>query len=215
MDGSGAVSFFHSDIFRTLLELIPPTMKPFLNSPCVLSLLATFVLFSRLPCLADECATLVADGGSAGGYSSAIILDVGDTATLAAISGIKSGAAGSTIVEVVVGGFTFNETPWYFAGSTGETTLKPIKIAGPATIRVGVPTGSAVQAWGTFNITRAAALQNAVPTNAVVIPENASGQFQVILESSTDLITWTAVNPGNYGGTTQKRFFRTRIVQTN
>ena len=51
------------------------------------------------------------------------------------------------------------------------------------------------------------------PSNAAVIPVDANGTFTVILESSTDLITWTAANPGDYSGNTTKRFFRTRIVK--
>lgn len=48
---------------------------------------------------------------------------------------------------------------------------------------------------------------------AVVIPEQAQGIFQVVLESSTDMVTWTAANPGSYGGDTAKRFFRVRCVK--
>lgn len=49
--------------------------------------------------------------------------------------------------------------------------------------------------------------------NVAVIPEDENGQYEVMLESSTDLITWTPANAGTYGGTTTKRFFRTRIVK--
>jgi hypothetical protein len=48
--------------------------------------------------------------------------------------------------------------------------------------------------------------------SAVVIPEDASGPVQIILESSTDLLNWTAANPGTYGSSTEKRFFRVRAV---
>jgi hypothetical protein len=180
----------------------------------VLSLMAAFVVGWVSPCLADECVTLVANAQpSAAGYSSYITLDAGDSATLASFTNLSM----SAIIEVVVGGYTLAESPWLNTNAT--VALKSFKVAGPATLRVGTAQNNdslhAVLIWGTFNITRAATLQNAVPANAVVIPENASGQFQVILESSTDLVTWTAANPGSYGGTTQKRFFRTRIVQTN
>lgn len=50
-------------------------------------------------------------------------------------------------------------------------------------------------------------------SNAVVIPEDASGPVEIIMESSTDLINWTLANPGTYGASTQKRFFRLRAVQ--
>jgi hypothetical protein len=45
-------------------------------------------------------------------------------------------------------------------------------------------------------------------SNAVVIPEDASGPVEIILESSTDLINWSYANPGTYGANEQKRFFR-------
>jgi hypothetical protein len=51
-----------------------------------------------------------------------------------------------------------------------------------------------------------------IPTSAVVIPTDATGPVNVILESSTDLVTWTAANPGTYGSSTTKRFFRVRAV---
>jgi hypothetical protein len=64
-------------------------------------------------------------------------------------------------------------------------------------------------------ITRANSAENVIPANAVVIPEDAGGQYQVVLESSTDLLNWAVANPGTYGGSTQRRFFRTRILKLN
>ena len=51
-----------------------------------------------------------------------------------------------------------------------------------------------------------------IPANSVVIPADASGSVQIILESSTDLVNWTQANPGTYGASTAKRFFRIRAV---
>lgn len=48
--------------------------------------------------------------------------------------------------------------------------------------------------------------------SAVVIPEDASGPVEIILESSTDLVNWSAANPGTYGSSTGRRFFRVRAV---
>ena len=45
---------------------------------------------------------------------------------------------------------------------------------------------------------------------ATVIPENSSTNVRVVLEQSTDLINWTAVNPGVFTPSTSKRFFRVR-----
>jgi len=51
-----------------------------------------------------------------------------------------------------------------------------------------------------------------IPTSSVVIPTDATGPVKIILESSTDLVTWTEANPGSYGASTSKRFFRVRAV---
>jgi len=48
---------------------------------------------------------------------------------------------------------------------------------------------------------------------ATVIPENAPGNVSIILEQSTDLINWTAVNPGSFPPATTKRFFRVRAQE--
>ena len=53
---------------------------------------------------------------------------------------------------------------------------------------------------------------SSTPTGIVVIPTDATGPVNIILESSTDLVTWTAATPGTYGSSTTKRFFRTRAV---
>lgn len=51
------------------------------------------------------------------------------------------------------------------------------------------------------------------PSNTAVIPNDANGQFNIILETSTDLIDWFPTLPGTYGGNHPSRFFRIRIVQ--
>ena len=50
-------------------------------------------------------------------------------------------------------------------------------------------------------------------SSAVVIPEDAAGPVNVVMESSTDLVTWVAANPGTYGASTARRFFRVRAIQ--
>lgn len=48
-------------------------------------------------------------------------------------------------------------------------------------------------------------------SNAAVVPDDNSGDHQVILEASADLKTWEPVQPGNYPATTTRRFFRVRV----
>jgi hypothetical protein len=68
----------------------------------------------------------------------------------------------------------------------------------------------------TFQITSPAAanvVSNYVPADAVVIPASATGNVQIILESSTDLANWTAASPGTYSAASAtNRFFRVRAV---
>jgi hypothetical protein len=56
-------------------------------------------------------------------------------------------------------------------------------------------------------------ISNYVPADAIVIPASATGNVQIILESSPDLVNWTAANPGTYGASAgTNRFFRVRAV---
>jgi hypothetical protein len=54
-------------------------------------------------------------------------------------------------------------------------------------------------------------VSNYVPADAIVIPASATGNVQIILESSPDLVNWTAASPGTYGASAgTNRFFRVR-----
>jgi len=66
----------------------------------------------------------------------------------------------------------------------------------------------------TFKITTPAS-QTYLPANAVVIPTDATGPVQIILESSADLVNWISAMPGTYGTTYSNRFFRVRAVAGN
>lgn len=50
------------------------------------------------------------------------------------------------------------------------------------------------------------------PQGSVVIPEDLDGPITITLESSTDLKNWTTANPGSYGTSSQRRYFRLRAV---
>jgi hypothetical protein len=53
---------------------------------------------------------------------------------------------------------------------------------------------------------------SSLPSNTVVIPTDASGPVEIVMESSKDLVNWTRAEPGTYGTDTPKRFFRIRAV---
>jgi hypothetical protein len=54
---------------------------------------------------------------------------------------------------------------------------------------------------------------NTVSAASIVVPSNAVGDVDVLLEQSNDMITWTQCLPGTYNASTQKRFFRVRAVE--
>ena len=56
-------------------------------------------------------------------------------------------------------------------------------------------------------------VNTSIPSSAVVIPTDASGPVQIILESSQDMINWNTANPGTYGASESERFYRVRAVQ--
>jgi hypothetical protein len=91
-------------------------------------------------------------------------------------------------------------------GYDNTAARNPVIVAGPAEVRF-VNAG-----FATVEIKRAGEAPTTGPVNTVVIPENATGPVNVILESSTDLLTWTPVLPGTYSSSTQRRFFRVRAV---
>jgi hypothetical protein len=95
------------------------------------------------------------------------------------------------------------------SGSVFDSRYIPAYICGPAELYLE-------SYWSvmpiTYRLKDNVSSTTTIPTSAVVIPTDATGPVNIILESSTDLVTWTAANPGTYGASTTKRFFRVRAV---
>lgn len=92
-----------------------------------------------------------------------------------------------------------------FAGNAVFTGVTSISVA-------TIPSGaSGAVAALTFTITTPT-VQSSIPANAVVIPTDATGPVQIVLESSSDLVNWTSSLPGTYGSTYTNRFFRVRAI---
>jgi len=178
-----------------------------------LFLFAAVLWSNALNCQADDLVTLVVPPGTGTRYSdTTIVLAAGDSAKVE-----FSGYNGNNYnlpptLEIQIGAWVFDHPTW--GNPQYAVKVAPV-FAGPATIKAKNSQTNAIPCITTISIQRANAVANVVPANAVVIPEDANGQYQVILESSTDLLNWTAANPGTYGGSTAQRFFRTRIVKQN
>jgi hypothetical protein len=74
---------------------------------------------------------------------------------------------------------------------------------------------SATQAWSyvTLKITHANELNAVAPTSLLVIPENSTGNYNIVVETSSDTATWTPFHSQTVSANDAKRFFRTRIVK--
>ena len=94
------------------------------------------------------------------------------------------------------------------AGAYSSMGMGNRTFVGPCTITTNIK-------YVSYKLTRASELaQSSTPVNTVVIPTDANGNVEIILESSTDLVNWTAASPGEYSAATQNRFFRVRAVVT-
>lgn len=156
------------------------------------------------------------------------------TVTLVATNGLPSSYNCSTNQIITINSFI--QSPWY-SGTYGNATMSfnnGLKSQinsynyGLSTTSSGAAafTGNAVFT-GVTNILVAASssgvvaltftittptVQSAIPANAVVIPTDATGPVQIVLESSSDLVNWTSSLPGTYGSTYTNRFFRVRAI---
>lgn len=103
----------------------------------------------------------------------------------------------------------------YTAASFSNQSIGLPIVTGPATIQLQAGINccqNTVKAYCTVDVSRAQ--DQFRPSTAVVIPADAGGPVSIVMESSTDLITWTPATPGTYGTSTQKRFFRIRAERT-
>jgi hypothetical protein len=51
------------------------------------------------------------------------------------------------------------------------------------------------------------------PTSVLVLPENAQGNYDLMVESSSDMVTWTTFYSQSVQSNTTSRMFRVRIVK--
>ena len=114
----------------------------------------------------------------------------------------------------------YNTTAVFFLdGVRLNATPAGMMVPGPANLEITIPDATPPANCGvvvTYRITDndgTGGVQGLSNGAAVVVPEDASGPVQIILESSTDLVSWTEANPGTYGASTTRRFFRVRAVQ--
>lgn len=173
--------------------IVRRNVKPYLFLLVVAQLLLNFV-----SARADEKVMLISQADT-------LTLAEGESATLVYADNGEGGAYSTRRYEVTLS-VTKGEKTFYLESShTGSDVISPVTVVGPAAIKVRSERACHI---ATFSVTRVG-----TASNPSAIPQEAGSNFQVILESSSDLVNWTPANPGEYSGTEAKRFFRTRIVK--
>jgi len=117
---------------------------------------------------------------------------------------------GTTPLLYVEGYFQFNGTVSKILLNTSVpyTSLTNIFVYGGSTSQAGAVTLSITTPTPAMNV-----VSNYIPADAIVIPASVTGNVQIILESSPDLVNWTAASPGIYGASAgTNRFFRVRAA---
>lgn len=118
-------------------------------------------------------------------------------------------------------GHTATVTGVSLVGSTAELRIGSAKLRTVPASDFSVPAGTLVRVYASSSDTDSSAFaalrvspisagSDYLPDNALVIPTDAAGDVQILLESSTDLQTWTPAAPGTYSSSTSQRFFRVR-----
>jgi hypothetical protein len=170
---------------------------------CILPTAVALVLGSMTLEASAQTTTLVATATN--GQTTSVLFEVGTNEVVQVIHAVleDNPSVYSVKLEVLVGAATFTYTK--------NSASLPI-VAGPATLRLVVQNrGTAGPTSALCSVSKSLKLTElTTPSTAVVIPDDAGGPVEIILESSTDLVSWIPTNPGTYGTSTPQRFFRVR-----
>ena len=174
-----------------------------MKAKILISLAIIITRFSHAQCIAYT--NLVAVSGQ----TATLTITNGQLAKV--ISAKFTGGYAQIGISTGGGGFSYSASD---VGSTSNVagTAGPPTVAGPATITLN-PSSQTFSALCTVEIiTPPAATGAFTPSTAVVIPADSGGPVTITLESSPDLINWTAALPGTYGTSTTNRFFQSHAA---
>jgi hypothetical protein len=122
------------------------------------------------------------------------------------------------LVEIVYSGATFGYNIEYRVQLENDSFLQaalnpgsPLKFTGIKSFKVF--TQSSGKPVVTLKITHTEELSKVGPTSVLVIPENSTGNYDVVVESSGDMTTWSPFVSQTVQSDAAKNFFRVRIVK--
>jgi len=153
----------------------------------------------------------IADGSLATGQSQ-IQVEEGFTATIVGYA-VRTGddvpnGQGQSFIYI---GFAENSTSIKL--SEGASIVENLSFQGPLFIDAHAEGNENSLAAATIKIQRSEIAADFVPNNSVVIPSDETGDVEIVLERSTDLINWTPADPGVVGTSNDGVFFRVRVVR--
>lgn len=153
-----------------------------------------------------QIVTLVATSGGSAGQFPLTPNQIVTLNNMGLSAGVNPG--GGVYFNYLNGGYTSYGTSTSGAGLpltyTGLTSI---------TLTNGTTTIQGLTISATFTIlTPSTNTVTYTPANSVVIPSDANGNVQIILQSSSDLVNWVPSMPGTYGSTYTNRFFRVIAV---
>ena len=200
--------------------------------------LATLLLFSlNNRSLADVTTEIVRNGDTVGpsasmyyrnGTTKQLVLPAGKTMQVLGVNRTPYTDPGNRcstpFINAVVEGSTNKLSIWYGSSSSLGSLVWNGPIRGPLTIEYGllpslasgmtpIPITEAMFIFDIQESESATSSSTFISSSSVVVPSNAVGDVDVLLEQSNDMITWTQCLPGTYNASTQKRFFRVRAVE--
>jgi len=169
-------------------------------------LLATLLIAGGVSAKAQGYITVVFGNGVNAGYTP-VNVPAGKVAEVMATTGYIYYSPASSNGET---GINSGRNPNFTVGGVAVGS----KYAGPGIFFCSSTSGQTYSGNGilTYRFVDNTSTTTTTPTSSVVIPTDATGPVKIVLESSTDLVTWTEANPGTYGASTTKRFFRVRAV---
>jgi len=209
---------------------IPPVLLQNKSMTTALALLAFFVL-SIMTTAGGKCfaQTQIVTLAAGSGQPASCVLTTNQIIQIISVTGQSP-----SFSEVTVNGVTFitnNPAPLlpliYLFHSSGLTISSQTLGTYTGLTNIMVTPSEAITNGQTISISfnpglvtlsittppESLVISNYVPADAIVIPASTTGNVQIILESSSDLVNWTAANAGTYGpSSATNRFFRVRAA---
>lgn len=136
------------------------------------------------------------------GTTSDVIVDVLPSDLVEVIGHNRYGNSDLLELKIV---FKDDSTMWNYLKNGSNNTNKITDIKGVILNSDG--------SFLTIKITHAEELTQVGPTSVLVIPENSTGNYDVVVESSGDMTTWSPFVSQTVQSDAAKNFFRVRIVK--